>query len=193
MYLLVYSWINLFWKRFSCVIHYTNYFNPIRSGLFQTVNDPGGGGFKSPPPPTISKIILSIFTISYMWILPGVFGMIQLEFLKNSRFWPFYSDFKIKSSEISCKNNIFVILFKIDFKYTKRRGIIAIVGHKCDLCKSAKINGARYIYISSCIFDIYSLLTYNCICIFNCRIIYLLIISIIYCINYYFAKSSWNL
>ena len=25
--------------------------NPIRSGLFQTVNDPGGGGFKSPPPP----------------------------------------------------------------------------------------------------------------------------------------------
>ena len=25
-------------------------FNPIRSGLFQTVNDPGGGGFKSPPP-----------------------------------------------------------------------------------------------------------------------------------------------
>ena len=23
--------------------------NPIRSGLFQTVNDPGGGGFKSPP------------------------------------------------------------------------------------------------------------------------------------------------
>ena len=24
-------------------------FNPIRSGLFQTVNDPGGGGFKSPP------------------------------------------------------------------------------------------------------------------------------------------------
>ena len=24
-------------------------FNPIRSGLFQTVNDQGGGGFKSPP------------------------------------------------------------------------------------------------------------------------------------------------
>ena len=28
-----------------------NELNPIRSGLFQTVNDPGGGGFKSPPPP----------------------------------------------------------------------------------------------------------------------------------------------
>ena len=40
-------------------------FNPIRSGLFQTVKDPGGG-FKSPPPPTISKSIVSIFTISYM-------------------------------------------------------------------------------------------------------------------------------
>ena len=30
--------------------------NPIRSGLFQTVNDPGGGGsFKSPPPPLRSR------------------------------------------------------------------------------------------------------------------------------------------
>ena len=28
-----------------------DYINPIRSGLFQTVNDPGGGGFKSPSPP----------------------------------------------------------------------------------------------------------------------------------------------
>ena len=34
------------------------------------------------------------------------------------------SDFKIKSSENSCKNDIFVILFKIDFKYTKRRRIV---------------------------------------------------------------------
>ena len=34
--------INKLWKSFL---------NPIRSGLFQTVNDPGGGGFKSPPPP----------------------------------------------------------------------------------------------------------------------------------------------
>ena len=99
-------------------------FNPIRSGLFQTVNDPGGGGFKSPPPPTISKTIVSIFTISYMWILRGVFGMIQLEFFENSRFWPFYSDFKMKSIENSCKINIFVVLFKIDFKYTKRRRIL---------------------------------------------------------------------
>ena len=24
--------------------------NPIRSGLFQTVNDPGGGALKAPPP-----------------------------------------------------------------------------------------------------------------------------------------------
>ena len=41
--------------------------------------------------------------------------------------------------------------------------IIAIVGHKCELCKSAKINGALYTYISSCIFDTYSLLIYDCI------------------------------
>ena len=77
-----------------------------------------------PPPPTISKIIVSIFTISYMCILPGVLGMFQLEFFKNARFSPFYSDFKIKSSENSCRKNILVILFNIDFKYPKRRRIL---------------------------------------------------------------------
>ena len=41
-------------------------FNPIRSRLFQTVNDPVGGFKSPPPPPTISKTIVSIFTISYM-------------------------------------------------------------------------------------------------------------------------------
>ena len=101
---------------------------------FLTLSDPcyfrqltirgGGGALKASPPPTISKTVGSIFTISYMCILPGVLGMFQLEFFKNSRFWPFYSDFKIKSSENSCKNNIIVILFKIDFKYTKRRRIL---------------------------------------------------------------------
>ena len=50
---------------------------PIRTGIFQTANDPGGGGFKSPP--TISKTIVSIFTISYMSILLGVLGMFQLK------------------------------------------------------------------------------------------------------------------
>ena len=63
--------------------------NPIRSGLSQTANDPGGGGggggaLKAPP--TISNNIVSIFTISYMCILPGVLGMFQLEFFKDSRF-----------------------------------------------------------------------------------------------------------
>ena len=36
--------------KFNAVV-YLCILNPIRSGLFQTVNDPGGGGFKSPPPP----------------------------------------------------------------------------------------------------------------------------------------------
>ena len=31
--------------------------NPIRSGVFQTANDPGGGGALKAPPPTISKTI----------------------------------------------------------------------------------------------------------------------------------------
>ena len=39
-----------------CVLEYSLSFrelslNPIRSGLFQTVNDPGGGALKAPPPP----------------------------------------------------------------------------------------------------------------------------------------------
>ena len=56
-------------------------------GYFRQLTIRGGGGLKSPPPPpTISKTVWSIFTISYMCILPGVLGMFQLEFFKNSRF-----------------------------------------------------------------------------------------------------------
>ena len=32
--------------------------NPIRSGLFHTVNDPGGGALKAPPPPIRSRKLL---------------------------------------------------------------------------------------------------------------------------------------
>ena len=78
-----------------------------QSGLFQTVNDPGGG-FKSPP------YDLKNYSVNLHHIM-------HVNFTRC--FWhdPFYSGFKIKSSENSCKNNI---LFKIDFKYTKRRGIL---------------------------------------------------------------------
>ena len=79
------------------------YINPIRSGVFQTANDPGGGGNRFMltltyeldtvayyttliilhiPPPTISKTVVSIFTISYICILLGVLGMFQLDFSK---------------------------------------------------------------------------------------------------------------
>ena len=51
-------------------------------GYFRQLTVRGGGGFKSPPP-TISKTIVSIFTISYMCILPGVLGMFQLEFFQK--------------------------------------------------------------------------------------------------------------
>ena len=85
-------WTNLLF------FYYADNLNPIQSGLFLTANDQGGAALKVPPPPpyTISKTIVSIFTISYMCILPGVLGMFQLEFR------PFYSDFKIKSRENSC-------------------------------------------------------------------------------------------
>ena len=64
-----------------------------KNSINLTLSDPGyfrqltirGGGFKSPPH-MISKTIVSIFTISYMYILSGVLGMFQLEFLKNLRF-----------------------------------------------------------------------------------------------------------
>ena len=32
-------------------------FNPIRSGLFQTVNDPGGVALKAPPPLRSRKLV----------------------------------------------------------------------------------------------------------------------------------------
>ena len=43
--------------------------NPIRSGVFEKVNDSGGGGgVKSPPPITTSKTIVSIVTVPCMSI-----------------------------------------------------------------------------------------------------------------------------
>ena len=43
-------------------------------GYFRQLTIRGGRALKAPPPPppTISKTIVSIFTILYMWILPGV-------------------------------------------------------------------------------------------------------------------------
>ena len=38
--------------KFKLIVNsYASNFNPIESGMFQTVNDPGEGGFKSAPPP----------------------------------------------------------------------------------------------------------------------------------------------
>ena len=42
--------IGKYWNN-TCHKNSKNFrFNPIRSGLFQTVNDPGGGVLKAPPP-----------------------------------------------------------------------------------------------------------------------------------------------
>ena len=41
-------------------------FNPIRSGLFQTVNDPGGGGFKSSPPYDLENYRVNLYHIIYV-------------------------------------------------------------------------------------------------------------------------------
>ena len=84
-----------------------------------------------PPPgvfPTGRGYDLEIYYINFNHIihlrLLGVLGMFQLKYFKNTRFQPFYSDFKIRSSKNSSKNNIFDILFKLDLKYTKSRRIL---------------------------------------------------------------------
>ena len=60
-----------------------------------TLSDPGylrkltileGGGVFKPPPPTISKTIVSIVTIPCMSILLGVLRMFKLEYYKNAMF-----------------------------------------------------------------------------------------------------------
>ena len=91
--------------------------------MFQTANDPGGGGGWGAFPYDLENffinfhdIILVHFTRCFRHVLIGLF--------KNSWFWHFYSDLKIKSSENSGKNNIFAILFKMDFKYINRRRIV---------------------------------------------------------------------
>ena len=60
-------------------------FNPIRSGLFQTANDPGGG-FKSPPPPynlenycvNLHHIIHVHFTTCFKHVPIGIFQKIAI-------------------------------------------------------------------------------------------------------------------
>ena len=93
-------------------------------GYFRQLTIRGGGALKDPPPPydlenyrvNLHHIIHVNFTRCFWHDPIGTFQKIAILTI--------LSDFKIKSSENSCKNNIFVILFKIDFKYTKRRGIL---------------------------------------------------------------------
>ena len=78
-----------------------------------------------------------------MYILLGVLGMFQLELCQ------FYSDFKIKSSENSCKNYIFAILFKI-YKYIKKihqktKNFNANLMQVIRNCNFSVQNGQRYL------------------------------------------------
>ena len=101
----------------------------IHVAICLTLSDPGylkkftilgGGDFKSPPPLRSQKLfhhrhhIIHVHFIRCLTVVP-------VEILKKMCFSLFYSDFKIKSIEIRCKNDIFAILSKMDFKYTKRR------------------------------------------------------------------------
>ena len=93
-------------------------FNPIRSVIFQTANDPEGS-FKSPPPPATLKNLENFcinFTILYMCILLGVLGMFQLIFFKIRDYDYFTSISKYKVARIVVKMIFFAILFKFLFK-----------------------------------------------------------------------------
>ena len=81
-------------------------------------------------------LLLRMFTedpfFNDFYLNPIRFGIFQTAndvpigfFSKIRNFDPaFYSDFKIKSDDKSCKVNIFVILFKIDFEYIKRHRVL---------------------------------------------------------------------
>ena len=88
----------------SITLSQTLVINPIRSGMFQTANNPRGG-FKSPPPPyVLENYCINLHHIIHVHITIGVSGMFQFKFFKNLRFCPFYSDFKMKSSKNNSKN-----------------------------------------------------------------------------------------
>ena len=91
-------------------------FNPFRSVVFEKVNDPGGGGALKAPPYDLENYSINRhhihhvhFTRCLTHVLVGFLTILQR--------------FKNKSSEIRCKNDIFVILSKMEYKYTKRRRI----------------------------------------------------------------------
>ena len=57
-------------------ISLNNWFNSIRSGIFQTANDPGGWGFK--PPPLRSRKLLCQSSLYHTCVLYQVFRHVPI-------------------------------------------------------------------------------------------------------------------
>ena len=95
--------------------------NSIRSGLFQTVNDRGGA--LNPPSYDLENNCVNLHHIIHV-DFTRCFKHDPIRIFQKFAILTILQRFQIKSSENSCKNNIFVILLKIDFKYIKRRGIL---------------------------------------------------------------------
>ena len=81
---------DLLWQRILAILCISMILLLMTGISLLTLSDPGyfkeltiRGALKAhPPPPSISKNIESIFTISYMCILPGVLGMFNWNFSK---------------------------------------------------------------------------------------------------------------
>ena len=88
---------------------YLSTFNPIRSGLFQTVNDPGGA-LKSPPPPyDLENCCVNLHHIIHVYFT-RCFGHVPIGiFLKIRDFDHFTAISKKKISKIVVK--IIFLLF----------------------------------------------------------------------------------
>ena len=67
------------------IIFVTNYFNPIRFGMFETPEAPGWGGALNvnPPPPPLRSQNLCCQSKFCLCILPGILHMFQANVFKN--------------------------------------------------------------------------------------------------------------
>ena len=106
--------------------------NPIRSVGFETANDLGGGGslgggfgYNPFPPYDLKNCYINLYHILHVHFTRCFTPVLVRFFKKNSRFSPFYCNFKIKSSKSRCKCNIQT--FRVKMTSVAKKYVIANV------------------------------------------------------------------